>query len=121
MLADLVFALGVASLMAHELDAVREHEWRLLFVLRQMPDTLAHRWFVSLHVPIFVAVLLLVGAPDSRIVTALELAVDVFLVVHLGLHLRLRDRSPFGSRFSRSLIWAAAALGVLHAALLLAG
>ncbi len=115
-LADLVFIIGVSLLFAHELDAVGKREWRLLFVLRRMSDEQAHRWFVSLHVPLFVGVLTLVGASESTIVAAFVLAVDAFLVIHLVLHERLHAQGEvaFGSRFSRSFIWLGAALGVLH-------
>lgn len=121
--ADLVFVLGVSALMAHEMDAVDKREWRLLFVLRRMSDEQAHRWFVSLHVPLFVGVLVLVAASESPIITALEFAVDAFLVIHLGLHERVHAKGEvaFRSRFSRSFIWAGAALGVLHAAMVVVG
>ena len=122
-IADLVFVLGVSSLLAHELDAVDKREWRLLFVLRRMDNERAHKWFVSLHVPLFVGALLLVGASESSTVTSLTLAVDAFLLAHMALHERLHARGEvaFGSRFSRSFIWAGAALGGLHAAMVLVG
>ena len=120
---DLVFILGVSALMAHELDAVDKREWRLLFVLRRMSDDRAHKWFVSLHVPLFVGAFVLVAASESAIVTAVQASIDGFLVVHLGLHERLQasGRAGFGSRFSRAFIWAGALFGVLHIGLLLVG
>jgi hypothetical protein len=109
--------------MSHELDAVDKREWRLLFGMRRMDDERALQWFISLHGPLFAGAFLLVAAPESWIITALELAVDTFLVVHLALHERLNAKGEvaFRSRFSRSFIWTAAAMGVLHAVMVMAG
>ena len=65
----------------------------------------------------------MVAASESPIVTALELAVDAFLVIHVGLHERLhaRDEVAFRSRFSRSFIRAGAALGGLSVAMVVVG
>ena len=54
---DLLFYLAFAGLVTHELDAVHKHEWRLLFVLRAMPDESARRAFILIHIPLFAALL----------------------------------------------------------------
>ena len=118
--ADLIFITGVAALLLHEMDAIDKKEWRLLFVLRRLPDDGAMRWFIGLHMPLFVAVLALVAAGPSTIVRWLEAGVDGFLVVHAGLHerLALRGAPAFANGFSRLWIWSAAALGMVHLVLL---
>lgn len=62
-----LFFLVVAGFIAHELDAVHRHEWRLLFVLRGMPDEAARRAFVLLHVPLFAVLLWLIAHPDAAV------------------------------------------------------
>jgi hypothetical protein len=52
-LAAWAFYLGLGCLFAHELDAMTQSEWRLLYVLRSLPDATAMPWFVALHVPLF--------------------------------------------------------------------
>ena len=64
---NLLFQLGFSTLLAHELDAITQAEWRLLFVLRRFPDLLARNLFVMLHVPI-VAVLLWLTQHPSEVV-----------------------------------------------------
>ena len=113
---DLLFFAAVSSLLLHEMDAIDKKEWRLLFVLRRLPDQGALRWFIVLHLPLFVALLALVAAADSSAVRWAEAGVDAFVIVHAGLHegLGLRGERAFANRFSRWLIWSAAALGALH-------
>jgi hypothetical protein len=113
---DLLFFVAVSALLLHEMDAIDKKEWRLLFVLRKLPDEGALRWFIVLHLPLFVALLALVGAGPSTTTRWIEGGVDVFLIVHAGLHERLSAAgdSAFANRFSRWLIWAAAGFAVLH-------
>ncbi len=112
---NLLFNLGLALLFTHELDAVRQHEWRLLFVLRHMPEDIAARAFIAVHVPLFLILLVVTQAPGelqfwSRALTS------AFLIVHAGLHWLLRHRTAcnFNSGLSRGLIYGAAFVGVLN-------
>lgn len=118
---DLLFFAAVSSILAHEMDAIDKREWRLLFVLRRLPDDGALRWFIGLHLPLFLALLVLIAAAESTTVRWTEAVVDVFLIFHAGLHERLsfRGEPVFRNPFSRFLIWSAAGFGVLHAVYLL--
>ena len=112
---DRAFYAVLALLFAHELDAVERHEWRLLPGLRSLPDGVAGRLFVLLHVPLFVAVLALVTHPSGRTRRRFRLALDVFAVVHAGLHGRFSDHPEyeFDAPSSRLLIAGAAVAGLL--------
>lgn len=48
---DLAFYMVLALFIAHELDAVRAHEWRLLPLLQSLPERAAYPAFVLMHVP----------------------------------------------------------------------
>jgi hypothetical protein len=102
-------------LFSHELDAVRQHEWRLLFVLRHMPEHTAARAFIAIHVPLFFVLLLAVGA-SGEVSFWSRAAISTFLIVHAGLHWSLRHRAEcdFNSGLSRGLIYGAAFVGLLH-------
>lgn len=52
-IAIFVFYLGFGCLFSHELDATIQNEWRLLYVLRSMPDETAMTIFAGLHIPLF--------------------------------------------------------------------
>ena len=115
-----LFFLVVAGFIAHELDAVHKREWRLLFVLRGMPDEAARRAFVLLHVPLFAVLLWLIAHPDAAVRYGTMLGVDAFLVVHAVLHWRLsgHPKYQFHARHSRLLIFGTAVLAAVHALVL---
>lgn len=121
-LSDLLFFGAISMLLLHEMDAVDKREWRMLFVLRRLPNEGAMRWFIVLHLPIFIALLALVAAGPSTAVRWIQGAVDSFLVIHAGLHERLirRGDAAFANPFSRWLVWGAATLGTIHAVTLIA-
>lgn len=117
---DLLFVLVCAGFVAHELDAVHEREWRLLYGLRRIADeTLARNLFVGLHVPLIVGLALLFGHPDHGVADASRLAFEAFAVVHAGLHVRIRARGSdaFASLPSRAIIHGTAITGLLALAL----
>ena len=117
---DLLFYLAFSALLAHELDAVHKHEWRLLYVLRTMPDENARRAFVLLHVPVVALLLWLVAFNNETAQFWMMSALDLFMVVHAGLHWRLSShpKYEFRTAHSRLLIYGAAALALVHLALL---
>ena len=117
---DLLFYFAFSALLAHELDAVHEHEWRLLFVLRAMPDENARRAFVLLHVPVVALLLWLTASPSEEVRIGTTTGLDLFMVVHAGLHWRLsgHPKYEFRTAHSRLLIYGAAALALVHLALL---
>lgn len=116
---DLLFFTGLAFLLCHELDAVAQAEWRLLPFLSGMSDGDAYVVFVLLHVPLLVFALWWTGSTAPRVRYRSQLVVDAFLVIHAGLHTALRSHEDytFHTTLSEVCIYAAAALGLIHAAL----
>jgi hypothetical protein len=115
-LQSLIYPLMLACLFTHELDALTQSEWRLLYVLRSLPDALARWWFVAIHVPLFAAMLYFGQHGDAVIQRRARLVIAVFCVIHAGLHWRLRadPLSSFDSGLSWALIGGAALLGALY-------
>lgn len=110
----LLFVLGFCFLLAHEMDAVRLKEWRMLPVLSGMDGEVGYRAFVLLHVPLYALLLWgILGGGDAGFV--LIIVLDAFFVVHLALHVFLRNlpENRFGSVFSWALILGAGAFGAL--------
>ncbi len=120
--ADGLFWLGLSILLAHELDAVRAREWRLLFVLRRMPEELARDAFVLVHVPLVAVLFWLFALAPPAVRLTSQAALDIFLIAHAGIHYRLAGHVlyDFESRASRSLIFGGAAVGMVHLLLLAA-
>ncbi len=110
-----LYLILLAFLAAHELDAVACHEWRLLYVLRGLPDASARSAFIALHVPLFAA-LAWTATSESTAAPSARLGVAIFGVVHAALHYRLR-RAPayeFHSPLSIALIAGAALCGAAY-------
>lgn len=113
---NLLFYLGFATLMAHELDAMTQAEWRLLFILRDLPDAAAEVAFVLVHIPLVAALLWVTNSEAVRVKYWSRFALAAFLTIHAGLHKRL-DHHPFytfDSSLSLGLIYGAGALGLLY-------
>lgn len=109
-----LFLLGLCLLLAHQMDALRLAEWRVLPPLDRIPEAVAPLGFIAVHVPICLVMLWGVfftvpGGLNRAWVTGL----DVFFVAHLGLHLVLlrHPRNPFRSAFSWTLIAGAGLCG----------
>ena len=119
-LLDPLFYLAFSTLLAHELDAVHKREWRLLFVLRTLPDEGARRAFVLLHVPVVAVLLWLAAFPSEAVRFWTVVSLDLFIIVHAGLHWRLSAHPlyEFRTAHSRLLIYGAAALVFVHLTLL---
>ena len=112
------FFLGLATLFAHELDAIANHEWRIMPVLRSLPEEAGYTAFVALHVPILAVLLALVFSSNSRVRRRSRIGVGVFLLAHAGLHLLFAGSAgyEFSSSFSEILIFGGALVGGLYLA-----
>jgi hypothetical protein len=112
---QILFLTVVALLFVHELDAIRQREWRFFFAPFGVGDETGYRIFTALHAPLFVAVLWYAETP------AFQVGIDAFAVVHGLLHVGLRNHRAisFDSWFSRGWIVGAALLGALHLLLVL--
>lgn len=113
---NLLFYLGFATLMAHELDAMTQAEWRLLLVLNRLPDAIAEMAFVLVHIPLMAGLLWITNSGNPVLRRWSRIAVAIFLVIHAGLHKRL-EHSPlytFDSDLSLGLIYGGGALGLLY-------
>jgi len=106
------FLLGFAFLLTHEMDAIRCQEWRIFPVTSTMADEAGYRAFTAVHVPLY-AILLwgLVGDANRGLIVAL----DLFFVVHLVLHVFLRHLPTYGFKtaFSWTLFVGAGLCGAL--------
>jgi hypothetical protein len=115
-LSEFIFHALLALLFTHELDAVTQSEWRLLYVLRSMDDAIARNWFVAIHVPLFAVVIWLAFHQNKSVREKARCGLAAFSVVHALLHYRLRSDplSAFDSPLSIALIGGAALFGAAY-------
>lgn len=116
MIRSLVYVIGLGFLFSHELDAVTQHEWRLLYVLRGLEDESGRDAFVLLHVPLFAALIGLSFASRPLLRAWSRLLLAAFMVVHVGLHWRLSGHPlySFHDEISNTLIAGAGLCGLTY-------
>lgn len=114
-LLDVIFLSTVIAFFNHELDAVKQEEWRFFFQPFGMKETTAYRTFVFAHVILFGVILWFMDSPDFRIGLA------IFAIIHAILHwvLRHHPNINFSSIFSGIWIYGGALLGSFYLLLLL--
>ena len=80
----------IALLIAHELDAVRAREWRVLPLTAFLPDLTGRAVFIWAHVPLTILMIWIAQLSADH---PAALALAGFAVLHLGLHLAYRRHS----------------------------
>ena len=108
-----IFALELALLFTHEMDAIRRHEWKMFIGLNKMADETAYRIFLLLHIPLYALALLLLFSPFSLVG---YYVVDIFLLAHMLIHLAFKNHpaNQLDGIISKTIINAAGLLAVVH-------
>ena len=115
---NVVFFLGLGTLFTHELDAISSYEWRLLPILRSLPDQMGMTIFVLIHIPLFAVIVALVASSDSHTRSLSRIVLGGFLILHATLHLWFSSDPNYGfiSSISNWLIFGGAGFGAIYLA-----
>jgi hypothetical protein len=110
------FYLGISLLFTHELDAMSNHEWRLLPGLKAMSEAAGATVFLVAHVLLFALVIGLVASLNLKTRAVARNIVCGFLVVHAVAHFLSSGNAAyeFSSLVSSLLIYGAALCGVVY-------
>lgn len=113
---SVAFYLGLALLFTHELDAMPNHEWQVLPLLRGLTESVAEATFVVAHVPIFAIVIACIASLNPTIRSMARDIASAFLVVHALLHFAFSGHPAyqFSSLLSSILIYGAAVCGLSY-------
>jgi hypothetical protein len=112
----LFFYVGLTFILMHEMDAIRCKEWRIFPGLSLLDDLWGFRIFMVAHIPLFFFLFMgLSQTENSRLIFGL----DVFFIIHVGLHLLflLHKKNEFKDTLSWVVIVAAGVSGLLDIAL----
>ena len=117
----ILFLAIIALLLIHEMDAIRAKEWKLFSFLRSVTEETAYRVFVSIHLPLYLAIFYLVFLGGTATGYATKLVIDIFLLAHAILHFffRKKEHNGFNSPYSKAIIYSMAALALAHLILLI--
>ena len=110
---NILFALAFALLLTHEMDAIRNQEWKMFIGLKELPEETAYRIFLLLHLPLYLIILVLL---TTDLVGIGMIIVDVFLIFHTILHyfFRHHPENQLTNRLSKGIINAAGVAALLH-------
>ncbi|MCZ8342313.1 MAG: hypothetical protein O9301_04715 [Leptospira sp.] len=113
---SIFFLLATSFIFIHELDAIRHKEWKLFLVLKDLEDHVAYPIWLFLHLPFFLFPLFAIApelAGDTKLI--LRNSFDIFLIIHLFLHLWFRKHPDykFHSVVSNLFLYSAAGFGLI--------
>ncbi len=107
------FFLGLGFILTHEMDAIRCKEWLMFPLTFFLKDEVGFLVFTLVHIPLYAWVCWsLSSSPLSPIFFR---AWDIFLIVHLFLHILFlkHPENRFKSGFSWCIILGAAVCGMI--------
>lgn len=113
---NIVFYLGMGTLFTHELDAMPNHEWRVLPLTSWLSNEVGMMVFVIIHIPLFALLISLVSSANDKIRIRSRLSIGAFLIIHSVLHALFMNHIAyeFSSRLSNILIFGGAFLGLVY-------
>lgn len=116
---QVAFYLGLGTLFTHELDAMTSYEWKLIPILRSLPEELGMTAFVIFHIPLFAGIIALIACNNEQIRSLSRIAVSGFLLLHAVLHIWFSSNPNYGfvSTISNWLIFGGAGCGAIYLAL----
>ena len=119
-LKDNIFYLGIGLFFTHELDAMTNHEWRVLPLTSWKPEYNGELSFVLLHIPLFAILVALVASLNEVIRRRSWIGVSLFLAIHGALHaaFMVHDDYEFSSLLSNVLIFVGAVCGAVYLVML---
>lgn len=109
---EMLFQISTALLLCHEMDAIKQKEWRILPILRSLNDDEGYKWFTVLHLPLY---FLLLSCMFSENIL-LWFFVSCFYFIHGILHLILwrHPKNTFNNFISQLFIQGAALFGLIY-------
>lgn len=116
---DLFFHLGFGTLFTHELDSILNHEWRVIPIIRALPDDTGLIIFIMAHIPIFAILVALVSSENPKTRQMTRIGIGLFLVFHGLLHILFEGHPAyeFSGILSNALIFGGSILGIAYLAL----
>jgi len=116
-----LFIFMISLLLLHEMDAIRTKEWKMFFILKDMPDEKAYKIFTLFHFPLYFSIFMVLVLGGNSATNTLYLILDIFLIGHSIIHFcfRKNPNNRFSSLFSKAIIYSLAILAILHLLLIL--
>jgi hypothetical protein len=95
------FYLALAFILTHEMDAIRCKEWLMFPATSFLKDETGFVVFMVAHIPLYA--LMLWGLFGTGTNAGLMRGLDVFFIIHVGLHILFLKHAE--NRFTSRLSW----------------
>jgi hypothetical protein len=95
----LFFYIALAFILVHEMDAMTQKEWLMFPLTFFLKDEVGKVVFVLAHIPLFACLFWALRTPNEALMRGL----DIFFIVHVGLHVLFLWHSQ--NRFTSVLSW----------------
>ncbi len=111
-----IFYLGLGTFFTHELDAMTNHEWRVLPLTSWLPDEYGIFVFLFFHIPLFAILISMVACTNAKIRFRSRIGTSIFLIVHGLLHCLFMGKTnyEFAAPSSNILIFGGSILGAIY-------
>jgi hypothetical protein len=108
------FVVALSFILLHEMDAVKQHEWRIFPLTFWLNDRLGYFVFMALHLPLYVLLFWNLYRADGPNHTLIR-GFNIFFIVHVFLHLLFlkHPKNEFKSVFSWVIILGAGISGFI--------
>jgi hypothetical protein len=109
------FFSGLSLILTHEMDAIRLKEWKMFLLFSSMEESRGYSAFTAAHVPLYILLFWGLFGGTGGINAQLVRALDLFFIIHVGLHLLFmrHPHNQFRSPLSWALIGGAGLAGAL--------
>ncbi|MCY6960251.1 DUF6713 family protein [Clostridium brassicae] len=116
LLLELLFALNFSLILLHEMDAIRQKEWKMFIFLKDMKEDVAYWIFTVIHLPLYFAVIVLLLSGDGKYQMTLSIGLDIFIVFHTIIHYVFKNKinNGFNNIFSNLIINTGCIISLLH-------
>lgn len=112
---NISFCFNLSLLILHEMDAIRNMEWKMFIFLKNLKEEVAYKIFSILHIPLIILVLYSL-TQFMRFYFFLYLIIDIFLILHMIIHYFFTDHeaNKFSSSYSKFIIYLMGYLSIFH-------
>lgn len=111
-----IFAVNFSLLLLHEMDAVRNKEWKIFIILKDIKDEDAYIIFSLIHLPLYIWIIISVSQTLSTGCIFIWILTDIFMLFHGIIHFLFRKHASnnFKSLYSNALIYGMCILSAVH-------
>ncbi|EKQ54272.1 MULTISPECIES: DUF6713 family protein [unclassified Clostridium] len=110
----MLFCINFSLILLHEMDAIRNREWMMFIILKEMKDDAGYKVFTLAHLPLYF--LIIFALLNNNLYFNISIGLDIFLILHSIIHFlfRRKPNNNFNGIFSKSIIYGMGLVSIIH-------